>query len=45
VPKRRRFGYAAYALLSGFYNYTVLYIVAVCGQRFRNFNPELVLYS
>ena len=41
VPKRRRFGYAAYALLSGFYSYTVLYIVArFVGNVFRNFNPE-----
>jgi putative peptide zinc metalloprotease protein len=41
VPKRRRLGYVAYALLSGFYSYTVLYIVArFVGNVFRNFNPE-----
>jgi putative peptide zinc metalloprotease protein len=41
VPKRRRFGYVVYALLSGFYSYTVLYIVArFVGNIFRNFNPE-----
>jgi putative peptide zinc metalloprotease protein len=41
VPKRRRFGYAVYALLSGFYSYTVLYVVArFVGNVFRNFNPE-----
>src|SRR5713226_7013369 len=41
VPKRRRPGYVAYALLSGFYSYTVLYIVArFVGNVFRNFNPE-----
>lgn len=41
VPKRRRIGYVAYALLSGFYSYTVLYIVArFVGNVFRNFNPE-----
>jgi putative peptide zinc metalloprotease protein len=41
VPKRRRFGYVVYALLSGFYSYTVLYVVArFVGNVFRNFNPE-----
>lgn len=41
VPKRRRFGYVVYALLSGFYSYTVLYIVArFVGNVFRNFNPD-----
>jgi putative peptide zinc metalloprotease protein len=41
VPKRRRLGYVVYALLSGFYSYTVLYIVArFVGNVFRNFNPE-----
>ena len=41
VPKNRRFGYAVYALLSGLYSYTVLYVVArFVGNVFRNFNPE-----
>jgi len=41
VPKRRRFGYALYALLSGLYSYTVLYVLAhFVGNVFRNFNPE-----
>ncbi len=41
VPKRRRFGYVVYALLSGFYSYMILYIVArFVGNVFRNFNPE-----
>jgi putative peptide zinc metalloprotease protein len=41
VPKRRRLGYAVYALLSGLYSYTVLYVVAsFVGNVFRNFNPE-----
>jgi putative peptide zinc metalloprotease protein len=41
VPKRRRVGYAVYALLSGLYSYTVLYVVArFVGNVFRNFNPE-----
>jgi putative peptide zinc metalloprotease protein len=41
VPKRRRFGYVVYALLSGLYSYTVLYIVArFVGNVFRNFNPD-----
>jgi putative peptide zinc metalloprotease protein len=41
VPKRRRLGFVVYALLSGFYSYTVLYIVArFVGNVFRNFNPE-----
>lgn len=41
VPKRRRLGYAVYALLSGLYSYTVLYVVATfVGNVFRNFNPE-----
>jgi len=41
VPKRRRVGYVAYALLSGLYSYTVLYVVArFVGNVFRNFNPE-----
>jgi putative peptide zinc metalloprotease protein len=41
VPKRRRLGFAVYALLSGLYSYTVLYIVArFVGNVFRNFNPD-----
>ncbi len=41
VPKRRRFGFAIYALLSGAYSYTVLYIVArFAGNFVRNFSPE-----
>jgi putative peptide zinc metalloprotease protein len=41
VPKRRRLGYAVYALLSGLYSYSVLYIVArFVGNVFRNFNPD-----
>jgi putative peptide zinc metalloprotease protein len=41
VPRRRRLGFAAYALLSGLYSYTVLYILArFVGNVFRNFNPD-----
>ncbi|MGC2889611.1 MAG: HlyD family efflux transporter periplasmic adaptor subunit [Candidatus Acidiferrum sp.] len=41
VPKKRRLGFAVYALLSGAYSYTVLYILAhFVGNVFRNFNPE-----
>ncbi len=41
VPKRRRLGYAVYALASGAYSYTVLYVVArFAGNVFRNFNAE-----
>jgi putative peptide zinc metalloprotease protein len=41
VPKRRRISYVAYALLSGLYSYTVLYVVArFVGNVFRNFNPD-----
>ena len=41
VPRRRRFGYAIYAMLSGLYSYSVLYVVArFVGNVFRNFNPE-----
>lgn len=41
VPKRRRLGFAVYALLSGAYSYTVLYIVAhFAGNFVRNFSPE-----
>ena len=41
VPRRRRLGFAVYAILSGLYSYTVLYILArFVGNAFRNFNPE-----
>jgi len=41
VPKRQRLGFAVYAILSGLYSYTVLYVVAsFVGNAFRNFNPE-----
>jgi putative peptide zinc metalloprotease protein len=41
VPKRRRFGFAVYALLSGAYSYMVLYILArFAGNFVRNFSPE-----
>jgi putative peptide zinc metalloprotease protein len=41
VPKQRRLGFAVYALLSGAYSYTVLYVLArFAGNVFRNFNPE-----
>src|SRR5208282_4055856 len=41
VPKSRRLGFAVYALLSGVYSYTVLYILArFVGNVFRNFSAE-----
>jgi putative peptide zinc metalloprotease protein len=41
VPRSRRFGFAIYAVLSGVYSYTVLYIVArFAGNVVRNFSPE-----
>ena len=41
VPKRRRLGFAFYAIASGLYSYTVLYIVArFVGNVFRSFNQE-----
>jgi len=41
VPKRRRFGFAVYALLSGAYSYMVLFILArFAGNFVRNFSPE-----
>jgi putative peptide zinc metalloprotease protein len=41
VPRRRRIGFAIYALLSGLYSYTVLYIIArFVGNFVRNFSPE-----
>jgi len=41
VPRRRRLGYALYALASGAYSYTVLYIMAsFTGNIVRSFSPE-----
>jgi putative peptide zinc metalloprotease protein len=41
VPKSRRLGFIIYALLSGIYSYTVLYILArFAGNFVRNFSPE-----
>jgi putative peptide zinc metalloprotease protein len=41
VPRRRRFGYVFYALLSGVYSYTILYVLArFVGNVFRNFDPD-----
>jgi putative peptide zinc metalloprotease protein len=41
VPRGRRFGYVVYALLSGVYSYTVLYVIArFVGNVFRNFDPD-----
>jgi putative peptide zinc metalloprotease protein len=41
VPRPRRLGFAVYALLSGLYSYTVLYVIArFVGNVFRNFNPD-----
>jgi putative peptide zinc metalloprotease protein len=41
VPRRWRLGYAAYALASGLYTYTLLYLVAgLVGSIFRNFDPD-----
>jgi putative peptide zinc metalloprotease protein len=41
VPKRRRLGFGAYAVASGLYSYTVLFIVVrFVGNVFRNFNPD-----
>lgn len=41
VPRRWRPGYVVYALMSGLYSYTVLYIVArFVGNVFRNFDPD-----
>jgi putative peptide zinc metalloprotease protein len=41
VPKRRRLGFAVYAVTSGLYSYTVLFILArFVGNVFRNFNPD-----
>ncbi len=41
LPKHRRFGYVVYALISGAYSYTVLYIMAsFTGNIVRSFSPE-----
>ena len=41
VPKSRRFWFAFYAITSGLYSYTVLYVLArFVGNVFRNFNPD-----
>lgn len=41
IPKRRRLGFAVYAIASGLYSYTVLFVLArFVGNIFRNFNPE-----
>ena len=41
VPRRRRPAYVTYALLSGLYSYTVLYVVAAfVGNVFRRFDPD-----
>jgi len=41
IPKRRRFGFAVYALVSGAYSYMVLYIMAsFTGNIVRTFSPE-----
>jgi putative peptide zinc metalloprotease protein len=41
VPKRRRLGFAVYALLSGTYSYMVLFVVArFAGNVVRNFSAE-----
>jgi putative peptide zinc metalloprotease protein len=41
VPRRWRAGYVVYALISGIYSYTVLYVVArFVGNVFRNFDPD-----
>lgn len=41
VPRNRRLGFAVYAILSGLYSYSVLYVLArFVGNVFRNFNPD-----
>jgi putative peptide zinc metalloprotease protein len=41
IPKQRRLGFVAYALISGVYSYSILYIVArFAGNFVRNFSPE-----
>ena len=40
VPRRRRLGYTVYALASGLYSYTILFVLArLVGNVFRNFDP------
>jgi putative peptide zinc metalloprotease protein len=41
VPRRRRLGFVVYALVSGVYSYTILYILArFAGNVCRNFNSD-----
>ena len=41
IPKRRRFGFVVYSVVSGVYSYTILYILArFAGNFVRNFSPE-----
>jgi putative peptide zinc metalloprotease protein len=41
VPRQRRLGYVIYAVASGLYSYTVLFIIArFVGNVFRNFDPD-----
>lgn len=41
VPRRRRLGYAVYAILSGLYSYSILYIFAsFIGNIFKNFTHD-----
>jgi putative peptide zinc metalloprotease protein len=41
IPKRRRLGFAVYAVLSGLYGYSILYVFAsFIGNIFRNFSPD-----
>ena len=41
VPKQRRIGFVVYAVASGVYSYTVLFVVArFAGNFVRNFSPE-----
>lgn len=41
VPQRRRMPFFLYAIVSGLYSYTVLFVLArFVGNVFRNFNPE-----
>ncbi len=45
VPRRRRLGYVVYALLSGVYSYTILYILARFVGNVSQFRSRLVVYS
>jgi putative peptide zinc metalloprotease protein len=41
VPRRRRIGFAVYAILSGIYSYTLLYVVVTFSYHvFRKYSPE-----